>query len=319
MIGDRPAGSSVSVETSRSPKTVIATVRGIGVAVMTSTCGGTFALARKASRCSTPNRCCSSTTTSPRSWKSTVSWISACVPTTMPASPLTIVEQRGAPGGGRLRPGEQGDPGADVGAAEQPALGERPEHRGDRAVVLLREHLGRREQRGLAAGVDDGEHRPQRHDGLAGADLALEQPVHRVLAGQVGRDRRATSSLPVGERERQPRVERREQPVGARPPAAVAGSAMTSARRWARTVCSTNASSKRSRRRAARTSSRVSGRCDQPQRVRRGPCSPRRSRTLGRQRVGAGRVVGERDVERDPRRPCSAARTAAWRSPGRPA
>ena len=39
-IGARPAGSSRSVEVSRSPKTVIATVRGIGVAVITSTCGG---------------------------------------------------------------------------------------------------------------------------------------------------------------------------------------------------------------------------------------------------------------------------------------
>ncbi len=41
--GARPAGSSVSVEVSRSPKTVIATVRGIGVAVITSTCGGSDA------------------------------------------------------------------------------------------------------------------------------------------------------------------------------------------------------------------------------------------------------------------------------------
>ena len=39
-IGDRPDGSSVSVDVSRSPKTVMATVRGIGVAVITSTCGG---------------------------------------------------------------------------------------------------------------------------------------------------------------------------------------------------------------------------------------------------------------------------------------
>ena len=45
----------------------MATVRGIGVAVMTSTCGGAAALPRRASRCSTPKRCCSSTTTSPRS------------------------------------------------------------------------------------------------------------------------------------------------------------------------------------------------------------------------------------------------------------
>ena len=53
-IGERPAGSSVRVETSRSPKTVIATVRGIGVAVMTSTCGRlssrALAAARRAAR-----------------------------------------------------------------------------------------------------------------------------------------------------------------------------------------------------------------------------------------------------------------------------
>ena len=50
--GDRRAACRAarsSVDTSRSPKTVIATVRGIGVAVMTSTCGGCRrALARRA-------------------------------------------------------------------------------------------------------------------------------------------------------------------------------------------------------------------------------------------------------------------------------
>src|SRR5659263_48613 len=50
-------------------------------------CGGCFPLPRNASRCSTPKRCCSSTTTSPRSKNWTCSWIRACVPTTMPASP----------------------------------------------------------------------------------------------------------------------------------------------------------------------------------------------------------------------------------------
>ena len=39
-IGERPAGSWSRTEVSRSPKTVIATVRGIGVAVITSRCGG---------------------------------------------------------------------------------------------------------------------------------------------------------------------------------------------------------------------------------------------------------------------------------------
>ncbi len=59
---------------------------------MTSTCGDAPSCARprSASRCSTPNRCCSSTTTSPRSANVTLSWINACVPTTIPASPDTI-------------------------------------------------------------------------------------------------------------------------------------------------------------------------------------------------------------------------------------
>ena len=67
----------------------MATVLGIGVAVMTSTCGRlSAALARSASRCSTPNRCCSSMTTRPRSANWTCSSSSACVPITIPASPV---------------------------------------------------------------------------------------------------------------------------------------------------------------------------------------------------------------------------------------
>ena len=90
-MGFRPPGSSSNVETAKSPKTVIAMVRGIGVAVITSTCGTTFprALPRSWSRCSTPKRCCSSTTTIARSKNSTESWMSACVPMTMSASPVT--------------------------------------------------------------------------------------------------------------------------------------------------------------------------------------------------------------------------------------
>ena len=73
---------------SRSPNTVMATVRGIGVAVMTRTCGRPSpALSRSASRCSTPNRCCSSMTTRPRSANWTCSSSRAWVPITMPASP----------------------------------------------------------------------------------------------------------------------------------------------------------------------------------------------------------------------------------------
>ena len=46
-IGERPRGNCDKVDVSRSPYTVIATVRGIGVAVITSTCGGCAALARR--------------------------------------------------------------------------------------------------------------------------------------------------------------------------------------------------------------------------------------------------------------------------------
>ena len=82
----RPDGRVRIVDTSRSPNTVIATVRGIGVAVRTSTCGA-VPFARSVSRCSTPNRCCSSMTTSPRSAKVVDALSSACVPTTMRACP----------------------------------------------------------------------------------------------------------------------------------------------------------------------------------------------------------------------------------------
>ncbi len=73
--------------------------------------------------------------------------------------------------------------------------------------MLLGEHLGRREQHGLAAGVDDGEHGAQRDQRLAGADLALQQPVHRVLGGQVGEDLGADLLLTVRQGEGQPGVE----------------------------------------------------------------------------------------------------------------
>ena len=82
--GVRPGGSSSITETSRSAYAVIARVRGIGVAVMTSWCGRSpprSPLSRSASRWPTPNRCCSSTMTSPRSAKATCDWNSAWVPT----------------------------------------------------------------------------------------------------------------------------------------------------------------------------------------------------------------------------------------------
>lgn len=164
-IGERPAGSWSRTEVSRSPKTVMATVRGIGVAVITSRCGGCLPLLRRASRCSTPKRCCSSTTTSPRSWNCTLSSIRAWVPTTIPASPVTRASSAWR------RAAAPMEPVSNTTLVPAPrrrasALGQLPHHLGDRAVVLLGQDLGRRQHRGLAAAVDHTEHGAQRDHGV---------------------------------------------------------------------------------------------------------------------------------------------------------
>ena len=85
--GVRPGGSSSMTDTSRSAKNVMASVRGMGVALMLSWCGtmrprtvSPFLVSAR--RWPTPKRCCSSTMDRPSRWNSTWSWISACVPTT---------------------------------------------------------------------------------------------------------------------------------------------------------------------------------------------------------------------------------------------
>ena len=87
-IGFLPGGSWSITLTSRSPYIVIARVRGIGVAVITSTWGGFWLLLHSLALCATPKRCCSSTTTSPSLLNCTVSSITACVPTRMSTLPL---------------------------------------------------------------------------------------------------------------------------------------------------------------------------------------------------------------------------------------
>ena len=83
--------------------------------------------------------------------------------------------------------------------------------------MLLGEHLGRREQRSLPARVDHLEHRAQGDQRLAGPDLSLEQAVHRVLGGKLGGDLLTHRRLALGQRERQPLVERREQAAATGP------------------------------------------------------------------------------------------------------
>ncbi len=87
-IGVRPGGISRSSDWSRSPYTSIAAVRGIGVAVITRT-SGSSPLPRNNARCSTPKRCCSSTTASPRRENCASPYSNACVPTRMSTSPAS--------------------------------------------------------------------------------------------------------------------------------------------------------------------------------------------------------------------------------------
>jgi hypothetical protein len=69
--------------------------------------------------------------------------------------------------------------------------------------VLLGQDLGGRHQRGLEPRLDRGEHREHRHERLAGAHVALEEPVHRMRRGHVDPDLLPHALLGGGERERQ--------------------------------------------------------------------------------------------------------------------
>ena len=76
----------------------------------------------------------------------------------------------------------------------------------DREEVLLGERLGRRHQRALVAALDRAQERVERDDRLAGADVALEQPLHRRRAGEVAVDLRDRLLLVLGQRERKRRA-----------------------------------------------------------------------------------------------------------------
>ena len=136
----------------------------------------------------------------------------------MPARPSATSARASPLGGGLERAGEQGDPGAGRVAVELAGAAERAEQRADAAGVLGGEHLGGREQRGLPAGVDDLGHRPQRDDGLAGADLALQEAVHRLVAVELGGELLPHVALALGEGERQRGVDGVEQSAGAAGP-----------------------------------------------------------------------------------------------------
>ena len=75
---------------------------------------------------------------------------------------------------------------------------------GEAAVVLLGEDRGRHQHGDLLAGVDGLERRPDGDLGLAVADVAADQPVHRLALGHVALDRldgrELVGRLLIGER-----------------------------------------------------------------------------------------------------------------------
>ena len=66
---------------------VMASVRGMGVAVITNTWGGFSLFPQSLARCATPKRCCSSMTAMPKRRNCTLSSSTAWVPTRMLTSP----------------------------------------------------------------------------------------------------------------------------------------------------------------------------------------------------------------------------------------
>jgi hypothetical protein len=76
-----------------------------------------------------------------------------------------------------------------------------------RAQMLFREQFGRRHQRGLKSGADRPRGGERRDDGLAAADIALQQPAHGMESGEIRGNCGDGSALRTGQPERQRRSE----------------------------------------------------------------------------------------------------------------
>src|SRR5918994_2240513 len=86
---------------------------------------------------------------------------------------------------------------------EEAADAERAADLVDREEVLLGERLGRRHQRTLMTPLDCSQEHVERHDRLAGPDVALEEALHGLLAAQVPVDLGNRFLLLGSERERE--------------------------------------------------------------------------------------------------------------------
>ena len=94
--------------------------------------------------------------------------------------------------------------------ARQPGdlQGQAVEPRRELAIVLLGEDFGRRHECDLIARLDGLQRRQRRDHRLAAADVALQEPLHRLAFREVAPDLRDDALLRPGQGERKPRVER---------------------------------------------------------------------------------------------------------------
>ena len=83
----------------------------------------------------------------------------------------------------------------------------------DRRMMLLGEDFGRRHEGDLPAVLHREERRQQRHDGLARADVALQQPVHRLRLLHVLADVLQRLALAAGEVKREHASQRLTDPI----------------------------------------------------------------------------------------------------------
>ena len=171
---------------SRTPAKASCMVRGIGVAVSVRTWTFAFSCFSR-SFWPTPKCCSSSTTSSPRRRKATLLARSAWVPTTMSTRPsarsrLIVAACFGADQARQL-----------LDAQRQPG-----EALLEGAEMLAREQRRRHHDRDLRPGHGRDERRAQRHLGLAEADIAANQAIHRPSRGHIAQRLENGAVLVVG-------------------------------------------------------------------------------------------------------------------------
>ena len=176
---------------SRRPASDICSVRGIGVADIEITSTLSFSW-RSSSFCLTPKRCSSSTISSPRSLARTSRESTRWVPIRMSTRPSAKPSIASFCSAARAEARDVLERERIVGQAL-----------GERAVVLLGEDRRRRQHQHLLALGRRLEGGAQRHLGLAVADVAADQPVHRPRRLHVGLDQLDRLALVggLGERE----------------------------------------------------------------------------------------------------------------------